>query len=474
MATTIRSLQCSHEGCENPAVCSYQSEDSDIQYLVCSAHLEAVKWSNAWTPNVAVTKFKQGIKTWGSVEIPLEYEPYAGELKPSALFPFGKWTQEAYEDFFNAMPGIGRANFEKLPSLQNAAWATTVTKLAHKVIAHMKAQGWKAPDKTVHDAVSKSHNIVDSLPHDRKWKDNENRIAWRGHVLVMLLQGRDQLEVAKEMRALWDAAVDEGRPVVAFGSYLDIYERFMKAGGENPDRGDMVKAIRKVEDLCRPEIQDAIAKIYKLAGDGPDDVNIADALDAIEGELQRWRFYRPQILDLGGEDKDKGLVSNAILVIENVMNRDAEMFVLYTALLKDYEDVRTRLMSLVDAMGSTNNVARCWNGMSNDVELQHKDAARWLAKTRTVQAYREMLLLQSESMLKVFEKIRRERRDQDIVWGADRTLDNMLWNTILIEEVGEVSRAILKKDRQNLHDELVQVAAVAVAWLENWERENNG
>lgn len=41
--------------------------------------------------------------------------------------------------------------------------------------------------------------------------------------------------------------------------------------------------------------------------------------------------------------------------------------------------------------------------------------------------------------------------------------------SVLTEEVGEVARAILNNDRVNLHDELVQVAAVAVAWLEGLE-----
>ena len=36
----------------------------------------------------------------------------------------------------------------------------------------------------------------------------------------------------------------------------------------------------------------------------------------------------------------------------------------------------------------------------------------------------------------------------------------------LIEEVGEVGRAIHDGDPDNLREELVQVAAVAIAWLE--------
>jgi hypothetical protein len=37
---------------------------------------------------------------------------------------------------------------------------------------------------------------------------------------------------------------------------------------------------------------------------------------------------------------------------------------------------------------------------------------------------------------------------------------------VLMEETGEVARALLDADRRQLRNELVQVAAVAVAWLE--------
>jgi hypothetical protein len=37
---------------------------------------------------------------------------------------------------------------------------------------------------------------------------------------------------------------------------------------------------------------------------------------------------------------------------------------------------------------------------------------------------------------------------------------------VLAEEVGEVARAVLDRDGDTLYTELVQVAAVALAWLE--------
>lgn len=38
--------------------------------------------------------------------------------------------------------------------------------------------------------------------------------------------------------------------------------------------------------------------------------------------------------------------------------------------------------------------------------------------------------------------------------------------TMLVEEIGEVARALQTNDIHNLREELVQVAAICVAWLE--------
>lgn len=76
----------------------------------------------------------------------------------------------------------------------------------------------------------------------------------------------------------------------------------------------------------------------------------------------------------------------------------------------------------------------------------------------------------------ILEEIRRERKRQDRKWGADRNLENTLWLTILVEEVGEVADTILehyppKTMSAALKAELIQIAAVAVAWIENIDRD---
>ncbi len=74
--------------------------------------------------------------------------------------------------------------------------------------------------------------------------------------------------------------------------------------------------------------------------------------------------------------------------------------------------------------------------------------------------------------IKIFNDIIRERDRQDEKWGADRDLSNFVWLTILMEEVGEISEAILKEiSWKDARKELIQIAAVTIAWLEALERE---
>jgi len=44
-----------------------------------------------------------------------------------------------------------------------------------------------------------------------------------------------------------------------------------------------------------------------------------------------------------------------------------------------------------------------------------------------------------------------------------------LWLAVLVEEVGEVGQAILRGERKNYREELVQVAAVALAAIQDYD-----
>ena len=74
----------------------------------------------------------------------------------------------------------------------------------------------------------------------------------------------------------------------------------------------------------------------------------------------------------------------------------------------------------------------------------------------------------------VIEDVLEERNRQDEKWGADRDLNPGLWGLILSEEVGEVANAFLEMDGDIItteaYDELIQVAATAVAWAEAEQR----
>ena len=75
----------------------------------------------------------------------------------------------------------------------------------------------------------------------------------------------------------------------------------------------------------------------------------------------------------------------------------------------------------------------------------------------------------------IFLDVLRERKRQDDLFGQSNQND-FVWLAVLSEEVGEASQCALHKEfggneAGNLRTELVQVAAVAIAWIENLDRD---
>jgi len=82
--------------------------------------------------------------------------------------------------------------------------------------------------------------------------------------------------------------------------------------------------------------------------------------------------------------------------------------------------------------------------------------------------------------MRVLRAVLAERKRQDQQWGDDQHHDNVVWLAILMEEVGEVAEAVLEEHNarncgldvladdhlDDVEKELIQVAAVAVQWLE--------
>ena len=79
-------------------------------------------------------------------------------------------------------------------------------------------------------------------------------------------------------------------------------------------------------------------------------------------------------------------------------------------------------------------------------------------------------------LLNVIEEITEERFKQDEKWG-EQNHSPADWLMILGEEVGEVNRAALEakfadKTLTNYREELIQVAAVVIAMIECFDRNN--
>lgn len=71
--------------------------------------------------------------------------------------------------------------------------------------------------------------------------------------------------------------------------------------------------------------------------------------------------------------------------------------------------------------------------------------------------------------LKILEAIVKERRRQDQKWGPQNHED-AFWFQILMEEVGEAAKASLNREKAETREELIQVAAVAIAFVEAIDR----
>lgn len=79
-------------------------------------------------------------------------------------------------------------------------------------------------------------------------------------------------------------------------------------------------------------------------------------------------------------------------------------------------------------------------------------------------------------LMAIIDDVRAERRAQDAFWGDQSAKPDSIMLAILVEEVGEAATAVLRRDDprsdrhravQHLRKELVQVAAVAIQWIEH-------
>ena len=72
---------------------------------------------------------------------------------------------------------------------------------------------------------------------------------------------------------------------------------------------------------------------------------------------------------------------------------------------------------------------------------------------------------------RVWNDVLGERKRQDSMYGDQIYNKNETWNLIGVEEVGEVAKAIYDNDEtSHIYAEIIQVAAVYVAWAESIQR----
>ncbi len=77
--------------------------------------------------------------------------------------------------------------------------------------------------------------------------------------------------------------------------------------------------------------------------------------------------------------------------------------------------------------------------------------------------------LRAETTAAILDEITDERMSQDAKWGEQNHSTDR-WLVVLMEEVGEMSKENLERRPAHYREELVQVAAVAVAMLEAFDR----
>ena len=81
------------------------------------------------------------------------------------------------------------------------------------------------------------------------------------------------------------------------------------------------------------------------------------------------------------------------------------------------------------------------------------------------------MLFQKGEMMNptIYSDINQERKRQDTKWG-EQNHNPYKWLAILHEETGEAAKALLEGSLLNYRDEMIQVAAVAIAAIECLDR----
>ena len=80
------------------------------------------------------------------------------------------------------------------------------------------------------------------------------------------------------------------------------------------------------------------------------------------------------------------------------------------------------------------------------------------------------MIISELARAQVIEHVLGERERQELKWGDQVKNSDELWTVIALEEFGEVGREVYDHDLPKAYMELIQLAAVCVAWAEALQR----
>lgn len=113
-----------------------------------------------------------------------------------------------------------------------------------------------------------------------------------------------------------------------------------------------------------------------------------------------------------------------------------------------------------------------------DVREKLEEAIQYHVEFNKGQHSQHLILVEALEMLRGIEtsesialsNVLYERKCQDEKWGEQNHVP-LKWLAILLEEIGEASKDLLENELIKYRDEMVQVAAVALAAVESFDRQ---
>lgn len=195
------------------------------------------------------------------------------------------------------------------------------------------------------------------------------------------------------------------------------------------------------------------------------DIGVATdaAVDAIDAIKHKWKVTPAEAPSIDAFGLVVGIAALQYVTPDRQKIKDIVFHALdgvYLAVAEDKDPMRVIYSELVELRKERQKLSP-----SNDIRLDPKDSPG--ASAPKVTLTRKIIV----------QAIVDERKRQDEKWGDQSSNTNGKWLAVLIEEVGEAGQAILDEGKTDttadtgrvtgLVEELIQAAAVIIAWLEH-------